>query len=199
MLYDVTYDRDISDAEEYTLKELQAAGKYNNLNAADSHRLLERRDSMISSTQREMASVNLKLTETQDKLTEVNRQTAEIVPRLTKELNNSNAACATAKQSLHQLETEEAQQLKEAYAKINDLDVKMATQNDNSQAQFAEMNRVATELADTTNYQLDHLMAENRKLKEEYNKFEKSSEAGDILLKSVETQRDLAHQELKSL
>jgi hypothetical protein len=95
----------------------EPAGKYNDLSTADSHRLLERRDNMISCTESELASVNLKL----------------------------------------------------------------------------------ADLADTTNCQVDHLMAENTKLKEQYDKVEKSSEAGDILLKSVETQSDLAHQELKSL
>ena len=95
----------------------EPAGKYNDLSTADSHRLLERRDNMISCTESELASVNLKL----------------------------------------------------------------------------------ADLADTTNCQVDHLMAENTKLKEQYDKVEKSSEAGDILLKSVETQSDLAHQELEPL
>ena len=75
----------------------------------------------------------------------------------------------------------------------------MANQNDTHASVVAEMKRVAAELHLTTTYQLDHLMSDNKKLKEEYNKLEKSNKECDILLKDVESQRDTDHQDLKTL
>jgi septal ring factor EnvC (AmiA/AmiB activator) len=58
------------------------------------HRLLEKRDDMIASTQGELAAVNLRLTEVQDKLNEVNKQATKAIPRLTKELYSSKTEFA---------------------------------------------------------------------------------------------------------
>ena len=68
------------------------------------------------------------------------------------------------------------------------------------------MGRVATELDQTTNYQLDHLMKENTGFKEanaklqgEYNSLEKSCDGWEDQIKRVESQRDSARLDLTAL
>ena len=109
------------------------------------HRLLEKRDNMIASTQNELAAVNLKLTETQNKLGEVNKQAAEIMPQLTRDLQRSRAEHNATSLSL-----------KDAHSKISNLDVMRASQDEIHTAEVTELKRVASELDQTTNYQLDH-------------------------------------------
>ena len=71
---------------------------------------------------------------------------------------------------------------------------------------ITEMRRVASELDQSTNYQLNHLMAENKSLKENYDKFqkeysclEKSCDGWEDQIKRVESQRASALQDLTSL
>jgi hypothetical protein len=178
------------------------AGKYDEMPLEAAHRLLEKRDNMIASTQNELAAVNLKLTGVQSTMGEVNRQSAEIIPRLEKELGDSKAECTVTDLSL-----------KEAFDKINSLDIKLANQNSSYRDQIADMRRVAAELDQTTNYQQDHLMAENKRLGErgtkdqleifkvqqEYKSLEKSCDGWEDQIKRVETQRDSARSDLAAL
>ena len=117
------------------------AGKYNDMPSPAAHLLLEKRDNMIASTQNELAAVNLKLSETQSKLDEVNKQAAEIIPQLTRDLERSRAKHDATNLSL-----------KDAHSKINSLDVMLASQDEIRTAVVTELKRVASELDQTTNY-----------------------------------------------
>ena len=180
-------------------------GKYNDMPLEAARELLEKRDNMIASTQSEVAAVNLKLTELQSTLDEVNRQSAETIPRLERELKISKSDYVVSDISL-----------KEALDKIDNLDQKLAGTDislDSYRKQIADMKRVADELNQTTNYQLNHLMAENKRLQErdgvlniflsktqqEYKTLEQSCDGWEDQMKRVETQRDTACSDLAAL
>jgi hypothetical protein len=65
----------------------------------------------------------------------VNKQAAEVVPKLTKELHAAKYEYATTKLSLN-----------DAHDKINNLDIKLANQTDSHTSVITEMRRLATGL-----------------------------------------------------
>ena len=176
------------------------------LTMEDAHRMLEKRDNMIASTQNELASVNLKFAEARSRLhsvkrgfTErmlVNRKAAEVMQNELDEAMKTNAELAYRISWMKQ----------ELVDTINNLDIRLANQNDRHTAVIAEMKRLTTETDQTTNYQLNHLITENGILKEkndnlqwEYDSLEKSCDGWEGQIKRVESQRDSARLELSTL
>jgi len=79
----------------------------------------------------------------------------------------------------------------------------LANLNDSHRDQLADMRRVASEQDQTTNYQLDHLMTENKrfkeknaKIQEEYKSLERSCDGWEDQIKRIESQRDSARSDL---
>jgi hypothetical protein len=180
--------------------------KDDSLTMEDAHRMLEKRDNMIASTQNELASVNLKFAEARSRLhsvkrgfTErmlVNRKAAEVMQNELDEVMKTNAELAYRISWMKQ----------ELVDTINNLDIRLANQNDRHTAVITEMKRLTTETDQTTNYQLNHLITENGILKEkndnlqwEYDSLEKSCDGWEGQIKRVESQRDSARLELSTL
>jgi hypothetical protein len=169
--------------------------KDDSLMIEDAHRMLEKRDNMIASTQNELASVNLKFTEARNRLHNVHREFTE------KMLVNRKAA------EVMQNKLDEAMKTNAELADtINNLDIRLANQTDSHTAVITEMKRLATETDQTTNYQLNHLITENGILKEkndnlqwEYDSLEKSCDGWEGQIKRVESQRDSARLDLSTL